>query len=221
MNLMRILSIGILTLTLLPTVLAGETSTTQEYRNACMKAFNISEKLSTVGTYKTRIQDCINDRIKADIDTERRVRLQVRTETVQQRLLQDSSLYIHRAVEEVPVQSIRFDNAQDGFLKLENNKPATDRKSLYQTMPSESTGYERYVPETSNPVNLRTTTAERQSRRLLKQNTQELSSTSSRVEAAHAYEQALRQALETCSDISSNFHRNNCIRSAMRKAGSR
>ena len=221
MNIMRILSTGLLTLLLIPATFADEvTDTTEAYKIACMNALHISEKLSAVGTYRTRIQDCVDDRIQAELNEDRRLRLQVRTEAVQQRILDDSSTYIHRAIPEVQVQSNRFDDAQEGFRKLETNKPST-RHSTYPLIVSPSTGYERYVPQTSNPINLRTTSEERLSRRLIKQNARDQSSTSSRNAAAELYEEALRKALEECSDIQSNFHRTNCIRSAMRKAGTR
>jgi len=223
MNALRSLSIGILLLCLVPVTQASETDT--PYRDDCIKALRYTEELANTGTYKIRVQRCIDERTDDNLDTSRRDRLRYRTEAVQERITRDSRARVQRVIPEAETARQRFDrfqkiySPQDTYKKLQRNMIPT-RVNPYVKTTTAPVGYNRYAPQTSKSVVKKRINYERPSRRIIKQDAL-MQTRSSRFESGDTYQKELLKALDACSHITNRFHRNNCIRTEQIKNGTR
>lgn len=226
MNILRSLTIGTLIFGMsIPSLAAEETAIgTDEERAACAHSLGLSPALAETGSYKIRIDNCIHERWQALQTIERTNRLQLRAESVLDRITRNSRSYIHRPIAEAQTPAERFDrfqqlyDADSTYRLLERNKPSL-RENAYERAVERSVGYTPYRPEASQPRNDRQIDTARPSRRMIKQDAYD-QTRESRIQSADVYQSQLHDALNACEHIENSFHRNNCVRSELRKVGS-
>lgn len=197
---------------------------TSEERAQCAKSMSLSDLVDT-GSYSLRIDNCVRQLRQAEQTIERRQRLQLRAESVLDRITRNSKAYIHREIEQAPTPQQRSDrlrqlyNAENTYRKLEQNRPSL-RESVLERTHRRLTElqYTPYVPVTSESSFDRQITTTRPSRRLIKENAYDFTR-QTRIESADAYQKILNDALAGCAHISNSFQRSNCVRSTLRKAG--
>lgn len=197
---------------------------TPEERTQCAKSMGLSD-LADTGSYSLRIDNCIRQLRQAEQTIDRTQRLQLRAESVLDRITRNSKAYIHREIEQAPTPQQRSDrlrqllNAENTYRKLEQNRPSL-RESVLERTNRRLTElqYTPYVPVTSESSYDRQITTTRPSRRRIKENAYDFTR-QTRIESADAYQKILNDALAACAHISNNFQRGNCVRSALRKAG--
>lgn len=211
MNTLHSLSIGLLLLVLAPVTQAAETVEVP-YRDECIKALRFTEELANTGTYRIRIERCIEERANENLDTSRRDRIRMRTEAVQERIKRNSRARVQRVIPEAETDRERFDRFQTNYVPT--------RVNPYQKTTVKPVGYNRYTPQTSESVFEKRINFSRPSRRIIKQDAL-MQTRSSRFESGDTYQKELLKALDTCSHITNRFHRNNCVRTEQIKNGTR
>lgn len=217
--------IGLLSIVSITTAQAQEVESNELYKKQCITALRITPALAEVGTYSLRIDECIADKEYAELNLSRRGgRTQARIEEIKERITTDNRARISRVIPPIETYEERFDrfqeinSAENAYRMLEQNRTTT-RESIYQRAQTRDTGYDAYKPVVTPSVLERRITYTRPSRRLIKEDAL-MQTRSSRFESGDVYQEELLRALDACSEITNNFHRNNCIRTEQRKTGS-
>ncbi|PIR51279.1 hypothetical protein COU78_02150 [Candidatus Peregrinibacteria bacterium CG10_big_fil_rev_8_21_14_0_10_49_24] len=108
----------------------------QDERDACMKALGLEPYMLEKGTYKIRVDACLEQRLATSAQNERQWRLQLRAEKVQERISRNSRSAIQKVIGLPETAAERSDRRKEleqeraEYSELQQSKDRPSRRSL-------------------------------------------------------------------------------------------
>lgn len=164
--------------------------------NDCLTLLRLSADIADRGTYRMRMAECVNEQLRSKEvgDVDREHRLSLRAKQVMEAF---QSGRLSATTRSVDTRVFRNSNYQ-----RVNNTEVTSQATTSATNATHRTAHSR------------------PSRRSIQDGAYSQSIADKKAESA-LYQQRWQAALESCKQLSSHFHRNNCIRKHLRQAGLR
>lgn len=201
---------------------------------ACRESLNIPEAYINLGSFQSRLQDCIESR-RFDRTKDSRIdRNALRIQNTLERLPRNSRAaqywqdkgVIDTTTRVTPTrrnssnsstsqqESVRFNRFQPVDSRVDPRSRYTNDENALDRSPSvqRSTQYRQFIDSIEQ--------FGRPSRRLIKRSAQAYQSREQRQAANDRYQQNLLNAIKACESITNSFQRDNCVRREMIKAGS-
>lgn len=111
----------------------------QSERDACMKALGLEPYMLEKGTYKIRVDACLEQRLATSAQNERQWRLQLRAKAVQERMSRNSRAALQRVIGLPETATQRSDRRKEveaeraEYLELQRSNARPSRRSLKES----------------------------------------------------------------------------------------